>query len=164
MRALILASTILIALPAKAQLRPMIYAETTAQVSAEDAYRDWTTADGIEAFFAPKATIDAVPGGLYELCFAPDAPEGSCGNDDGRILGLQQGRMLAVTWAMPPYMPEIRPHLTSVQIMFEPVDADTTRVRLFHTGFGTGEAWEEGRAYFAKTWPVVLESYRESVD
>ena len=149
-----------LAASAQAQLRPMVYVETTVERSTDEAFADWTTDARVEAFFAPQATIEAVPGGRYRLCFAPDAPQGSCGNDDGRILALQPGHMLAFTWAMPPYMPEIRPHLTSVQILFEPVDADTTRVRLFHTGFGSGEAWREGRAYFAQTWPQVLEAYR----
>lgn len=68
--------------------------------------------------------------------------------------------MISFTWAMPPYMPEIRPHLTSVQIYFEPAGDNKTRVRLFHTGFGTSEAWENGHDYFEQTWPAVLENYR----
>ena len=139
----------------------MIYAETTVEVSPSEAFDDWTTSGSIEAFFAPKATIDLKPGGLYELCFAPDAPKGSCGNDEGRILGLEDGKMLSFTWAMPPYMPDIRPHLTSVQIYFEPIDDETTRVRLFHTGFGTSEAWDEGHDYFEQTWPAVLQNYKK---
>ena len=151
------------ATPAAAQLRPMVYTETTVETSPAQAYTDWTVADRIDDFFAATATIEAQPGGLYELCFAPDAPKGSCGNDEGRILALQEGRMLSFTWAMPPYMPEIRPHLTVVQILFEPVGDEKTRIRLFHTGFGHGEKWSEGRDYFAKTWPIVLENYREDV-
>lgn len=148
------------ALPASAQLRPMVYAEATVEVSPSDAFSDWTQAERIEGFFAPKATIEAKPGGIYELCFAPDAPKGSCGNDDGRVLGLEDNKMISFTWAMPPYMPEIRPHLTSVQIYFEPAGDDKTRVQLFHTGFGTSEAWEKGHDYFEQTWPAVLENYR----
>ena len=96
---------------ANAQLRPMIYEDITIAASQAEVSSDWTTADGIEAFFAPKATIEPNPGGLYELCFAADAPEGSCGNDDGRILAIQADSMLSFTWAMPPYMPEIHPSL-----------------------------------------------------
>ena len=156
-------ATLAFAAPASAQLRPMVYAETTVDTTPTEAFADWVSDERIEDFFAAEATIEAKPGGLYHLCFAPDAPAGSCGNDAGRILGLQEGHMLAFTWAMPPYMPDIRPHLTSVQILFEPVGASQTRVRLFHTGFGEGEAWNEGRTYFAKTWPQVLESYRVDV-
>lgn len=157
-------ATAFIVLPqlAIAQTRPMIYEDVTIEASASEAFTDWTTDEGIEAFFAPKASIEAKPGGLYELCFAPDAPEGSCGNDDGRLLALQKDKMISFTWAMPPYMPEIRPHLTTVQVLFEPVDDETTKVRLFHTGFGTGESWDQGREYFLQVWPAVMENYRKS--
>jgi uncharacterized protein YndB with AHSA1/START domain len=154
---------LILALPswASAQLRPMVYAEVTVERSPDDAFTDWTTAEGIEAFFAKKAFIEAEPGGNYALWFAPDAPEGTRGSDHGKVLGLQPGRMLSVTWDMPPYMPEIRPHQTVLQILFEPVGEEKTRVRLFHTGFGEGEVWEKGHDYFETTWPTVLSGYKD---
>lgn len=151
----------LLTLTASAQLRPMTYAETTVDATPSEAFADWTTEGTIQNFFAPQATIDPKPGGLYKLCFALDAPEGECGNDSGRILAVQTDEMLSFTWAMPPYMPEIRPHLTVVQILFSPVDDTRTRVRVFHTGYGSGEAWDEGRDYFDRVWPKVLENYRD---
>lgn len=155
-------SASLTALPASAQMRPMIYTETTVDATPADAFEDWTTSEGIEAFFAPEVTIDPVPGGQYKLCMIPEAENpGSCGNDEGVILAMQADKMLSFTWAMPPYMPEIRPHMTVVQMLFEPVGDDQTRVRLFHTGFGSGEAWQEGHTYFEKAWPAVLGLYKD---
>ncbi len=141
----------------------MVYAETTVEASPEQVFEDWTSEDALTRFFAKSAQIEAEPGGTYKLCFAEDAPQGSCGNDNGRIMALQDGRMLAFTWAMPPYMPEIRPHLTSVQLRFEPAGLERTRVRLYHTGFGDSAAWREGERYFETTWPAVLQAYREDV-
>lgn len=146
---------------ANAQMRPMSYAEITVDAPSSETFTDWTTAASIESFFAPQATIDPVPGGLYRLCFALDAPEGECGNDDGRILAIQPDEMLSFSWDMPPYMTEIRPHKTVVQILFTTLDEDRTRVQLFHTGYGSGEKWDEGRAYFDRVWPKVLENYRD---
>jgi len=143
-----------------AQLRPMVYAESTVDAPTEQVWTDWTTEDGVTAFFAKEAEIELTPGGTYALYFAPDAPEGSRGSDSSTVLGLVDGRMLHVTWAMPPYMPEIRPHLTALQLEFAPIGDTQTRIRLFHTGFGDSEAWSEGRDYFAKVWPEVLETYR----
>ena len=140
----------------------MVYTEVTVDSPADEVFADWTSEETLERFFAHSATVDARPGGDYVLCFAPDAPAGSCGNDTGRIMALQPGRMLSFTWAMPPYMPEIRPHLTSVQLRFEPA-GERTRVRLYHTGFGDGAAWAEGERYFERTWPAVLQAYREDV-
>jgi len=145
---------------ASAQLRPMIYEDVTVNAPISEVWTDWTTAEGLTAFFAKEAHVELRQGGAYQLYFAPDAPEGSKGNDAGEVLGLQTEKMLNVTWAMPPYMPDIRPHLTVLQLEFVPLSADKTKVRLFHTGFGRGTAWDEGRNYFEKVWPKVLASYK----
>lgn len=153
---------------AHAQLRPMVYTEKTIDAPIERVWVDWTTEDGLERFLAPKVKVKAEPGGRYAIYFDPDAPKGERGSDDGIVLGLQNPetgpRMISVSWAMPPYMAEIRPHMTALQIWFVPVNNTTTRVRLFHTGFGDSPAWREGRNYFAKTWPDVLALYEESLD
>jgi len=153
---------------AHAQLRPMVYADTTVEADVQRVWEDWTTAEGLTGFFAKDAVIEPRPGGDYIVIFAPDAPEGSRGSDTGMILGLQDdnddgSRMISFTWAMPPYMPEIRPHMTAVQIWFVPDGAGRTRLRLFHTGFGDSQAWQDGRAYFSKTWPEVLRAYQEHI-
>jgi len=155
------ATCIAFAHPAAAQMRPMSYAEVTVETTPTDAFSDWTTGKTVEAFFAPQATIDPVPGGLYELCFDVSAAEGECGNDNGRVLALEDGKMVSFTWAMPPYMAEIRPHRTVVQIRFTPVGDTQTRVQLFHTGYGDSDAWDKGRTYFDGVWPKVLQNYRD---
>jgi len=73
--------------------------------------------------------------------------------------GLHGTRMISFTWAMPPYMEDIRPHMTIVQLWFMPLPNGKTRLRLFHTGFGDTPAWQKGRDYFAKTWPDVIARY-----
>ena len=154
----------LLAAPANAQLRPMVYSEVTVDAPVSDVWTDWTTADGLTSFFAKEANVDLRQGGAYQLYFAPDAPIGSRGNDAGEILGWQDERMLNVSWAMPPYMPEIRPHLTVLQLEFETLSAERTRLRVFHTGFGRGAEWEEGRDYFQATWPQVLSAYKKQAE
>ncbi len=146
--------------PATAQLRPMVYTETIVDAPAAEVWSDWTTEAGLEDFFAPKAVIELEPGRAYELWFLPDAEPGQRGAEDGVILGLEPERMLHFTWAMPPYMPEIRQHMTAVQILFEPISETKTRVRLFHTGFGTTKAWDKGHDYFTKVWPGVMKNYK----
>jgi len=149
---------------AQAQLRPMIYAEETIDLPRADVWEDWATAEGIESFFGQKAIVEMQPGGKYYISFDENQPEGSRGNDYGQVLGFQYENMLHVTWSMPPYMPKIRPHLTSLQLEFNRVDDDTTQLRIFHTGFGDSEAWDEGIAYFERIWPAVLAKYKEVVE
>ena len=165
MRALILTLILTVfATPAEAQLRPMVYSETTVGADVNTVWDDWTTAEGLESFFAPKAIVELEPGGAYEVWFLPDAPKGQRGADNGVVLGFQDKRMIQFTWAMPPYMPEIRPHMTVVQVWFVPVSETQTRVRLFHTGFGDGEIWDKGHDYFQDSWPQVLELYRKHIE
>ncbi|WP_427452057.1 SRPBCC family protein [Litorimonas sp. WD9-15] len=149
---------------AQAQLRPMIYAEETIDLPRSEVWQDWTTSEGIESFFGEEAIIEMQPGGKYFISFDPSAEEGSKGNDYGQVLGYHYEQMLHVTWSMPPYMPKIRPHLTSLQIEFQRVDDDTTKLRLFHTGFGDTDAWDEGIEYFDRIWPAVLNLYKETAE
>lgn len=150
---------------AQAQLRPMVYTEKTVNAPIDQVWADWTTAEGLESFFAPKAIVEARPGGAYEVWFLPDAPAGQRGAEDGVVIGLQNSddetRMISFTWAMPPYMETIRPHMTIVQLWFVPQGETQTRLRLFHTGFGDTKDWQEGRDYFAKTWPDVMHQYAD---
>jgi len=148
---------------AHAQLRPMVYTDKIIDAPIDIVWEDWTTAEGLESFFASKAIVETRPGGAYELWFAPEAPKGQRGAEDGIIIGLQNEddgtRMISFTWAMPPYMEDIRPHMTIVQLWFMPLPNGKTRLRLFHTGFGDTPAWQKGRDYFAKTWPDVMARY-----
>ena len=145
--------------PAFAQMRPMAYAEVTVDVPVAGVWEDWTTEQGLESFYAPKAIVDLQPGGAYEVWFLPDAEPGMKGAEDGVILGYQEGRMLQYTWMMPPYMPEIKPHMTVVQMYFDEISETRTRVRLYHTGFGDSEKWQEAESYFKKSWPAVMDMY-----
>lgn len=149
---------------AHAQLRAMVYSEVVVEAPVSEVWQDWTTEDGLTSFFAKEAEVDLKPGGAFRLYFAPSAPEGSRGNDTGEVLGWQTEKMLNVSWAMPPYMPEIRPHLTVLQFEFVELSKERTQIRLFHTGFGRGEEWEKGHQYFQKTWPEVLALYKDEAE
>lgn len=152
-----------------AQLRPMVYTETYVETDVETVWDDWTTQDGLESFFAPKAIVEGKLGGAYEVWFLPDAPKGQRGAEDGVLLGWQDDsadgtRMIQFTWRMPPYMPEIVDSMTVVQIWMIPTDKDETRVRLFHTGFGDTPKWLEAEQYFETSWRAVLKQYRQHIE
>ncbi|MEO8346768.1 MAG: SRPBCC domain-containing protein, partial [Betaproteobacteria bacterium] len=47
-----------------------------------EVWKAWTTAEGIESFFAVKAAkVEPVPGGAFELWFGVNNPEGSRGSE-----------------------------------------------------------------------------------
>lgn len=133
-----------------------VIASATIDAPLKEAWADWATQEGVESFFAPAARIDLRPGGPYEVYFLPNAEPGQRGSEGTSVLGYQTERMLSVTWALPPYMPEVRPHLTPLTIHFEAQGPEQTTVTVVHGGWGTGKAWDEAYDYFASTWPQVL--------
>lgn len=129
--------------------------------TVDQVWEAWTTRDGIVAFFAPDATIDARPGGAFEVYFDPLAAPGAKGADGMRYLALQPKRMLSFDWNAPPHLPEARAQRTFVIVRLEPVDERQTRVTLHHTGWGDGGQWDQAYAYFDRAWGHVLGSLKK---
>lgn len=140
----------------------IIVASVEVEASPEAIWELWTTEQGL-AFFAPASRIELRPGGRYEVYFLPDAPEGQRGSEGTTILGFQAERMLTITWALPPYMPEVRPHLTSLTIEIVPVTDSRTNVTITHIGWGEGGEWDDAYAYFQQNWPMVLTAMSEAL-
>jgi len=128
----------------------------TVKAPVEEAWKAWTTAEGIKTFFAPDARVEARPGGPFEIYFNPYAKPGLKGADGMVFLAVQEKKMLSFTWNSPPYMPEVRGQLTSVVVRFEPAGEARTQVRLTHSGWGDGGQWDQSFAYFDKAWGNVL--------
>lgn len=135
--------------------------EVLIRASVEQVWGSWTTRDGIRSFFAPDAVIDARPGGAFHIHIDPGAPEGQKGADTMRYLALQPMQMLSFDWNAPPSLPEVRAQRTVVVLQFEAVDAQTTRLRLHHTGWGSGGEWDRAFAYFDRAWGNVLKNLEQ---
>lgn len=140
----------------------IIVASIEVEASPETIWEMWTTEEGL-SFFAPGSSIDLRPGGTYEVYFALDAPIGQRGSEGTTILGFQENRMLTITWALPPYMPEVRPHLTPLTIEIVPISDTTTEVTITHTGWGEGGQWDAAYAYFQQNWPLVLTAMSDAL-
>lgn len=130
--------------------------EVVVAATAEQVWASWTSRDGIRAFMAPDAEVDARVGGAFHIHFDPLAAPGSKGADDMRYMALQAPKMLSFDWNAPPHLAETRAQRTFVVLRFEPVDATHTRVRLHHTGWGDGGQWDQTYAYFDRAWGAVL--------
>lgn len=154
MRLLFLPALLLATASASANERA-IEAEAVIDRPVAEAWAMWTTEEGL-SFFAPASLIELEPGGRYEVYFAPDAPQGMRGSEGTHILALQDERLLSITWALPPYMAEVRPHLTHLTIRFEPVGENQTRVSIRHDGWGEGGQWDDAYAYFQPNWPAII--------
>jgi len=125
----------------------------------------WSTTEGITRWLVSSAKIDLRPGGLYEVYFLAEAPEGSRGSETCRVLSFLPERMLSFTWNAPPHLDRTRRQHTWVVV--ELADAPGgTRVTVTHTGWprsGLGDEpqWEETFAYFERAWARVLGALEE---
>jgi uncharacterized protein YndB with AHSA1/START domain len=158
-RALIAAvCALLVACSAAAQaLAPDIVVVKTINASVADVWKAWTTTDGIESFFAPKAAkVEPWPGGAFELWFGVELPEGSRGSENCKVHSVKPMEQLVFEWNAPPTIPTIRPLRTLVYLDFKPLPENRTELTLRNFGYGTGEEWDKAKAYFAKAWPAVM--------
>lgn len=152
---LLLAALAMTALDAAAQDRTIVKT-VTVKAPVEAAWKAWTTTEGVTAFFAPSARVDARPGGAFEIHFNPFAKPGLKGADDMVFLALQEPRMLSFTWNAPPHLPEVRGQRTSVTVRLKDAGDGTTQVRLVHGGWGEGGQWDKAYEYFDGAWGRVL--------
>jgi uncharacterized protein YndB with AHSA1/START domain len=130
--------------------------EVIIKATPAQAWESWTTRAGITAFFAPDALIEARVGGAFQIYMDPGAEPGHKGADEMRFMALQPHKMLSFDWNAPPHLPEVRRQRSFVIVRFEPVDAQHTRVRLHHTGWGEGGEWDQAFNYFDRAWGSVL--------
>ncbi|MGH9905548.1 MAG: SRPBCC family protein, partial [Pyrinomonadaceae bacterium] len=90
--------------------------------------------------------------GDYEIYFHPTGEKGQRGAEGTKILAIQPLRMLSFSWNNPRNFPEVRWQYTSVVVRLEKVSDETTRVSLFHTGWGDGKGWDEAFKFFDSGW------------
>lgn len=137
--------------------------EVTVKASIDDVWHAWTTSDGIESFFAPKAIVELRVGGSYELHMKADAPQGKRGTEGCHVLSYLPKEMLSFEWNFPPTVPNLRDagaH-THIVLMFDRLDNDQVRVRLAQLGWQEGEDWDKGYAYFDRAWTHVMQVFKE---
>jgi uncharacterized protein YndB with AHSA1/START domain len=128
----------------------------TVDATLQQAWQSWTTREGIVAFLAPDAHVEARAGGAFHIYFNPLAEPGSKGADDMRFMTLQPMKMLSFDWNAPPSLPEVRRQRTFVVVRFEPEGERRTTVTLTHSGWGDGGEWDKAYAYFDRAWGNVL--------
>jgi uncharacterized protein YndB with AHSA1/START domain len=121
-----------------------------------EVYRLWTTSEGLSAFLDAPATVEARPGGRFEVEFLPGAAPGERGSEGCRVLALEPERLLVFTWNSPPGFTTRGVHTWVVLTLT--AENGGTGVRLAHWGHGRGERWEANRAYFTAAWERVLQA------
>jgi uncharacterized protein YndB with AHSA1/START domain len=114
----------------------------------------------LQAWLAPKASVNAKVGGPYELFWEP--PNRADNSTIGcRVTAAQPDQLLAFQWRSPkqfkPFANGADP-LTHVVVSFAPdaTDARKTRVILIHSGWRSTARWEEARRWQERAWRLAL--------
>jgi uncharacterized protein YndB with AHSA1/START domain len=140
-------------------LAPDIAVTKVINAPVAEVWKAWTTAEGIESFFAPKAAkVEPWPGGAFELWFGVNMPEGSRGCEGCKVHSVRPMEQLVFEWNAPPTIPTIRVLRTLVYLDFKPLPDNRTELTLRNFGYGDGEEWAKNKAYFAQAWPAVMAS------
>ena len=124
-------------------------------------WHGWSTGEGFGAFLGARATIELWRGGKFEVIFLEDAEPGQQGSEGCTVISFVPHEMISFTWNAPPDQPFVRNHdyMTWVAVFFKEVEGGT-EVRLVHTGWPEGPAWQIAFDYFSKAWPWVLNAQK----
>ena len=135
----------------------IIRKEAVTTATLKDAWKAWTTADAVTSFFVPKAIIEPVVGGRYELFSSLKAPRGFQGTEGCRILALEPLNHLAFEFVAPPQFPNVRRLRTRLDLEFGQVArGGVVKLDLVHSGFQEGEEWDEFFEFSNWNWDLVL--------
>jgi uncharacterized protein YndB with AHSA1/START domain len=131
--------------------------EAVTTATLEDAWKAWTTVEGVTSFFVPKALVDSAVSGRYELFSTLKAPKGFQGTEGCKILALEPLRRLSFEFIAPPQFPNVRRLRTRVDLTFGQVSkGGVVQLHLVHSGFLEGEEWDEFFEFSNWNWDLVL--------
>ncbi len=138
--------------------------EAIAPIPRERAWQLWSSSEGLASWLVNRAKVELRPGGAYEIYFMDEAPAGSQGSEECRVLSFLPTRMLSFTWNAPPMLAKTRHEHTWVVIELADATDQGTRVRVTHTGWPASglrdePQWEETFTYFDRAWGRVLETF-----
>ena len=144
----------------------IIKKEVVTTAIIEDAWKAWTTVEGVTSFFVPKAMTEPMVGGRYELFSSLKAPKGFQGTEGCKVLALEPQKHIAFEFIAPPQFPNVRRLKTRVDVTFgQVVVGGVVKLDLVHSGFLEGEEWDGFFEFCNWNWDLVLGrfQYRFSV-
>lgn len=141
-----------------------IYKTTTVNCSIQDAWKKWTTHEGLKSFFGVDNKIEMQIDGAFEIYFLIDTPEGLRGSETCKIISYLPEKMLSFSWNAPPNFEYVRnhEHKTHVVILFHIIDDTHTKIELNHLGWIEDEPFDKVYDYFNNAWQVVIANFGKS--
>ncbi len=144
---------------------PAIENRVIVNAPLDKAWALWTDPIRLPEFMGFGATIEARPGGAYQVVFVPDAPDALSRGNDGRIIAIEPRSMLSFTWMTPMHMAALHGNSTVVTLYFTPLEGGArTQVDLVNTGYGTGDDWRAAYEYNVGGWDRVLAHFQYAAE
>ena len=126
----------------------------------------WTISERVSEWFAPEAVVEAYECGTYELYFIPGNREEM--NTKGcKITRIEKEEVLCFTWKGPDQFSTIMNNenkLTNVNVSFQSMNEETTKVNIEHVGFKTDDIWTEAIRWHEMAWSGVLSSLKVALE
>lgn len=131
----------------------------------ENAWALWTDPARMPEFMGFAAEIDPQPGGIYRAIFVPQADTPLGRGNDGRVIAVEDRKMLSFTWMTPMHMSGLSGNSTFVTLHFTPLEGGKrTQVDLINVGYGTSEEWREAYVYNVRGWDRVLTHFQYAME
>ena len=123
--------------------------------SQDEAYAAWSSADALKSWMAHDVLMEPEVNGYFRVHFAQRGDQ-YIGTGDLTMLSLEAPTRIMFTWDAPVEYPYVRGQRTVVELRFEGVSDNQTKVTLRQFGWGDGEEWDATFEYFGGAWAYVL--------
>lgn len=132
--------------------------------SKEQIWSAWTSSDNVAKWFSPLANVEPMVGGAFELFFDP-SDLNHMTTKGCKFLEFTPFEKLSFNWKGPDDFSDLMngDALTVVNVsLFE--ENISVKVKVSHSGWGTGEEWEAAKKWHEFAWNQVLDSLKEFVE
>ena len=122
-------------------------------VPVENVFLALTEPSELDRWWTTSSQSDARPGGAFEFRWEFSRRAGrEDHSQSGEYLELEPDRLIAYPW-------QVQLGGTEVAIMLSPSDGKTM-LRLVHSGWGAGEAWEASARMHEEGWGFFLDNLK----
>jgi uncharacterized protein YndB with AHSA1/START domain len=129
----------------------------TISASRDEVFDALTRPERLERWMATSVESDPRTGGHFRYSFEfEDAAQNNV--QEGQYLEVLPGERVVLPWVFP-----FSPKQTRVEYALDG-DADQIEVRFGHSGFDSGEPWDQARVRFVGGWRMFLECLKAHVE
>ncbi|MCM0649104.1 SRPBCC domain-containing protein [Clostridium swellfunianum] len=132
--------------------------------SKEQLWSAWTSSENVSRWFSPLANVEPMLGGAFELFFDPSNLNHMT-TKGCTFLELTPFEKLSFNWKGPDDFSELMNSepLTVVNVLFFEENANV-KVKVSHSGWGTGDEWDAAKNWHEFAWNQVLSSLKNFVE